>query len=181
MVCSRVKCPHKFHCRETHIDTPTPSICSKNLYVVRWSSKNIQTHPGLLISHGQVFCKICWKWLLRGVCKNAGRMQIGQSDCHQRLPHFPFLDHFYTYYYPCFLPAILLLQHSVEDLSDHFFSRFVACLDVFSSDSIVMSCFTFSEATYGSLYFILCELWYFHPSRLRCSFLSRCSFLFPNF
>ena len=86
-----------------------------------------------------------------------------------------------TYYSPCFLRAILLLHQKIEDLSDHFFSRFVSCLDVFSSDSIVMSCFTFSEATYGSLYFILCELWYFHPSRLRCSFLSRCSLLFPYF
>ena len=83
--------------------------------------------------------------------QNAGWVQVKQSDCHQRLPHSFFLDHFYTYYSPCFLRTILLLHQKIEDLSDHFFSRFVACLDVFSSDSIVISCFTFSGATCGSL------------------------------
>ena len=182
MVCYRAQCPHEFHCRERLFDTPTPSICSSNLYVARWSNKNIQTHPGLLISHGQVFCKICWKWLLRGVLqKMLAECKSGKAIVTNVFHISLFLDHFYTYYYPCFLRAILLLQHSVEDLSDHFFSRFVACLDVFSLDSIVISCFTFSEATCGNSYFILCELWYFHSSRLRCNFLSRCSLLFPNF
>ena len=80
-------------------------------------------------------------WLLRTFVKcwqSSNRTEITNFF------HISFgVDRFYTYASPCFWCAVLLLQHFVEDLSDHFFRRFVACLDVFGPDSVVVTCFTF--------------------------------------
>ena len=94
------------------------------------------------------------------------------------LPHFLFVDHLDTYSSACFWCAVLSLQHFVEDLSDHFFRRFVACLDVFGLDSVCrhllypflrvsMAVCTSSCVNSGISFF-----------RHHCSFHLLCSFLF---
>ena len=69
-----------------------------------------------------------------------------------------FVDHFCTYYSPCFWCVVVLDQHFVEDVSDHFLRRCVASHDVLGPDSVVVTCFTSFEFINRSLYFILCEL-----------------------
>ena len=47
-----------------------------------------------------------------------------------------FVYHFYSYSLPCLWCAFFLFYHFIEDLSQHFFRFFVACFDVFGSDSV---------------------------------------------
>ena len=86
-------------------------------------------------------------------CKSGGSYQL--------LPYFFFVNHFYTCSSPWFWCAIFVLQHFVQFLYFHFFRRFIARLDVFGSESVVVTCFTLFEATNGSLYFFSCELRFF--------------------
>ena len=82
----------------------------------------------------------------------------------------------------CSWCAVLLLQHFVEDLSDHFSRRFVACLDAFGSGFRCCHLLhLFLKISMAVLYFILCEVWSFISHVFVTALSSRCSFLFPSF
>ena len=104
---------------------------------------NAEMFSGSLVVHGQVCRRVCCVRVLRTVCTALAECKSGAISDIFHISFFANRSH--KYYSP----------------SSHLFSRFVACLDVFGSGSIVVTCFTFFEATNGSLHFILCELWYF--------------------
>ena len=111
-----------------------------------------------LVAFGRVRDIVCCAEWSRKSCTTLAEYKLGDRFRHPIRSLF--VDNFYWYSSPCFGSAASLLYHFVEDLSYHLFCHVVTCLDVFSSDSIVVAGFAFLELVNCSLYHFFSNLTY---------------------
>ena len=106
---------------------------------------------------GQVWSEICCTEALKTFCTTLVEYKSGGS--YQPLPRHPFCISLLILFFAMSLVCILLVSalRWRSALPHHFICLFVACFDVFGSDSVAVSCFSLCQSVNGSLQ-LFCRL-----------------------
>ena len=144
--------------------------------LVRLSKPSLVLHLTQSVRCSSVWDIVCWTEVLGINCttqakhKLVGNFQLLLRRLVCRL--------LLNVLFAMFLGAIILLHHSIEDLSYHLLRRVVTRLDVFYTNSIAITCFTFLVAIKAACTYF-CKLWYFIFSLHHCCFVLLRLILFP--